>query len=304
MKTYTLRLVVVLFLVFTLGSYVNAQDVNRVPPLEIFCGQSIEGEFVEALEERNYALNATAGTTVNISVNAISERPQILAMVMDPSNTGIAISDGDLRYGGDGYSIVYLNPQLSIDNLVLPASGVTTIRLVNFGFAVYNFARDQYGSPSPGGGVGAYTLSITCIDRDGNPITGSEDGPEGSNGGGGTTEINLPDLSTVGVIPLSAGMAMGGNTASVNAYTIVGDEGQRVRLDLRRSSGNLNLGLVILAPSGEVLGFSTLVRSVDLSLEVTLPVSGQYTVGVFVVNLAPPTGPEPTAFQLQATLSG
>jgi hypothetical protein len=308
MKSKLYLSVVLLLLVFLSVNFVNAQDINRVPPLEITCGDIIEGEFVTALEERTYTLNAAAGTTVDIAVNAISDQPRFIAMVTDPSNFGIAIRDGQMRSGRDGYYIVNVQSQVQIEDLILAATGAYTIRLANFEFSVYSFEANRYSFPRPEGGVGAYTLTINCIDRNGNPILPPEQSPDPLPAPVQPTASLIPDLSSVALIPLIAGVPMGGGVAidpgAPTAYIIEGSEGQQLTLSLQRLAGNLNLGVVVLAPNNEALSFASLIGGGELSLSATLPTSGSYTVGIFRVDIAPPAVPEPTAFQIQATLSG
>jgi hypothetical protein len=47
---------------------------------------------------------------------------------------------------------------------------------------------------------------------------------------------------------------------------------------------------------------ASLVTSSDLTTTIPLPAAGQYTIGVFRVDLLPPAGPQPTAFQVGAAV--
>jgi hypothetical protein len=44
-------------------------------------------------------------------------------------------------------------------------------------------------------------------------------------------------------------------------------------------------------------------NSFVLNTRFTLPTAGQYTIGVFRIDLLPPAAPEATAFQVQGTLN-
>jgi hypothetical protein len=61
----------------------------------------------------------------------------------------------------------------------------------------------------------------------------------------------------------------------------------------------MNLGLVVLSESNEIFFQASLVTSEALSTRFTLPVAGQYTIGVFRIRLVEPAAVEPTVFQLK-----
>ncbi len=63
----------------------------------------------------------------------------------------------------------------------------------------------------------------------------------------------------------------------------------------------MNLGLVVLSASNEVFFQASLVTSEALSTRFTLPVAGQYPIGVFRISLVEPDEVEPTVFQLKVT---
>ncbi len=86
-------------------------------------------------------------------------------------------------------------------------------------------------------------------------------------------------------------------------YTLNASADDVLDLTFTRLSGNLNLGLVVLWADNQVVFQASLVTSETLSTRFTLPSAGQYTIGVFRIDLLPPAAPEATAFQLQATLN-
>jgi hypothetical protein len=85
--------------------------------------------------------------------------------------------------------------------------------------------------------------------------------------------------------------------------TFDGNVGDTFALDFSKLSGNLNLGLVVLSANNEVVFQASLVTSDSLSTRLALPSAGQYTIGVFRIDLLPPANPEATAFQITGTLN-
>ena len=66
----------------------------------------------------------------------------------------------------------------------------------------------------------------------------------------------------------------------------------------------MNLGLVVLSAENEVFFQASLVTTASLATQFTLPAAGQYTIGVFRINLVEPAEVEPTVFQLKVTTTG
>jgi hypothetical protein len=91
--------------------------------------------------------------------------------------------------------------------------------------------------------------------------------------------------------------------SDITAFNFEANAGDVMQLDFNRLAGNLNLGLVILSANNEVVFQSSLVTSQTLSTRLTLPSAGQYTIGVFRIDLLPPANPEATAFQITGTLN-
>ncbi len=287
-------------------------DVNLVPPQDIVCGDNIEAEFTTIREERTYSITADAGTTVTVTIRSIAQQPRMFALVTDPSDFGIAISDGRMDAGQTVYFPGTLQSQIQLKDLILPATGKYTLRLVNFVFRNFNFSNSDYMvSPYDGvGGTGLYSILIECINRNGTPIPPLEDS------GSDTTQSNdtpqspiesiLPDFSIVARIPLILDLPMGGgisgNANSLSAYSFEGVKDQQLTLDIKRIAGNLNIGVIVFSPSNEVLSLSSLIGVNNLAVSSILPSDGQYTVGVFRLDLLSPSTTENTAFQIQASL--
>jgi hypothetical protein len=110
------------------------------------------------------------------------------------------------------------------------------------------------------------------------------------------------DFSSVAEIPLLLDTVMTGVIPTGNeilGFTLDAAAGDTLDLSYTRVSGNMNLGLVVLSESNEVFFQASLVTSEALSTRFTLPVAGQYTIGVFRISLVEPEDAEPTVFQLK-----
>jgi len=91
-----------------------------------------------------------------------------------------------------------------------------------------------------------------------------------------------------------------GNT--VLGYTFQGKANATVSLSFTRSSGNLNLGLVVLSADNKVVFQASLISSITLTTQFTLPADGEYTIGIFKIDLLPPFSPQATAFKIQVQM--
>jgi hypothetical protein len=125
----------------------------------------------------------------------------------------------------------------------------------------------------------------------------------------GTGFPGLPavDFTNVAKIPMVGGTPMTGAVtptgSEILGYTLDGKVGNTVELGVNKLSGNLNLGVVVLSADNKVVFQASLVTSTALTTTFTLPSDGQYTIGVFRVDLLPPDAPQPTAFQVTAKVS-
>jgi hypothetical protein len=169
-------------------------------------------------------------------------------------------------------------------------------------------------------GVGLYTLYIGCTLRDGTVI---QPGEAPSTSGGGTTSpqqsqqpafsgVGFPglapvDFSQVARLPLPAGMPMGGAVTATGGeiigYTVNVNAGDKLDLNFTRASGNLNLGLVVLSSDNKVVYMAALVTSETMTTRFVVPAAGEYTIGIFRLDLLPPPDPQPTAFQIQVAVN-
>lgn len=114
------------------------------------------------------------------------------------------------------------------------------------------------------------------------------------------------DMSVVARGPLSMEAATYGVSPLDNqiyGFVVDAGAGDTLALSYTRSSGNINLGLVVLSENNEVFFQASLVISESLSTRFTLPEAGEYTIGIFRISLVEPAQAEPTLFQIKGVLN-
>jgi hypothetical protein len=272
---------------------------------EVQCGSIIEGEFTLAYQdgEQTYTIPLAPGDVLGVSGEVVGDFLGFGIAVYAPTTGRVAATHlfAPVR-GSAAFGVRSAYPEVpSIDTGALSERGTYTILL-------------HPNSP------GLYTLYIGCTLRDGTvinpgdtpsgeqpveePIVLSVEMPANFIGFPGLAPV---DFASVARIPMIAATPMTGaitpTGGEILGYTLDANTDDVLDLTFTRLSGNLNLGLVVLSADNQVVFQASLVTSQTLSTRFTLPSDGQYTIGVFRIDLLPPAAPEPTAFQLQATLN-
>jgi hypothetical protein len=259
---------------------------------KVKCGTILESEFTKNNEVQVFLLTMQARDSFTASVEPVGDHMGFNVTVSGPSGVPIA---------GDPYN-TYQAP--SVDSGTLSARGVYNIKVAN-------------GTT----GVGLYTLSIGCVTSRGTIEPGDAPQPTPTPAPLPTpttrpallepqpafTGVGFPglapvDFATAVVMPLVLDTPMTGVIPIGNeilGFTLDAAAGDTLDLNYTRVSGNMNLGLVVLSENNEVFFQASLVTSAALSTRFTLPVAGQYTIGVFRISLVEPEEVEPTVFQVK-----
>lgn len=301
-------------LVFGSVTTIHAQDaIQRSAPVTVSCGTEIEGEFSSNLQENVYTIEMNAKDKFNVAINPIGRGLSTFLFVTGPTNLIVTTSPTTAGFDQSRVYRYRTEAQPMIDTGILGSNGLYTIRVVNF----YN--NDGYVSESDTyydyliepTGIGIYTLSIGCTLQDGTEIYPGDnlqtDDPN-------VTEI--PGFGFPGLAPVDFSQALVSSLAvgqpvsatippgldAVISYTLDAQAGQPIDLTFTRTSGNLNLGLVVLNAENQVVFQASLVAANRVNAQLTLPTSGTYTIGVFRIDLLPPAAPEATGFQIEAAL--
>jgi hypothetical protein len=312
-----IKIIIVIHCLLLWSNFVLGQvEVQRGTPVTAECGGIIEGEFSTNAEEHNYTIQLSAGDTLDLSIEPLGGQLSTILFVSGPTNLGVVISMGSTNDPAR-YQYPELMAAPAVNTGQLSASGIYTIRITNFVFRFYRFAQDSYQDFLEAGGVGVYTLYVGCTLRDGTVIapgdvlvTDSSGETEITNEDSGTAaQSNLTPITFPGAanIPLSSGVTAPGvmspEGVPTYTYTFSAVAGDIFSLQVDRTSGNLNLGIVLLSPAGEIVFYGGLLINNSLPVAFNLPADGQYTIGIFRVDLIPPAAPEATTFQVLGTLN-
>ena len=93
------------------------------------------------------------------------------------------------------------------------------------------------------------------------------------------------------------------NGGEILGYLFEAEADDTVQIDFTRLSGNANLGIVVINENSDVIFQSSLVTTQTLTTQFTVPSAGEYTAGVFRIDLLPPDNPEATAFQMRVEVN-
>lgn len=261
---------------------------------EVVCGTERESVFVSNDETHVFLLTMNALEAFTASVEPVGTNMLFYMELYGPT---------DVRIINGGYL-----ETVSLNSDILSADGTYTIK-------VYNSTR----------GVGRYILSIGCKTNEGSVAPGDVPQPTSTPAPAPTATprsalpeeipafdgIGFPgiapvDMSQVARVPLPLEASPYGIAPLDNqifGFLVDAEEGDVLDLSYTRTTGNMNLGLVVLSENNEVFFQASLVTSDSLSTALMLPEAGEYTIGVFRISLVEPSELEPTVFQISGSLN-
>jgi len=283
MKNLIKFIVISLFLLM-LSSFVFGQGVG----IPIECGSIIQADFVSNLQN-----SRIPGELYNIELNTGDRLEVTLTPLSDLSNVRFSLFNPDnFELFDTGWGMPTGQPD-TYNEIVAPSPGIYTIR-----------AEADIKSE--------YMLEVGCVLRDGTIISPGDAPPVPTPNP--TTDLTLFDylglsdkIANGVIVPLQADVTNAGSIApafpGIFGYSFSAEAGQTMSFDFTRTDGNLNLGVVLLSGDNQVAFQASLVTSNTLSTELTIPASGEYTLGVFRIELIPPDAPENTTFTLTGSLN-
>ncbi len=288
---------VLLLMLFFSVPLVSGQKV----PTPLQCGQIIESEANQQYDEQKYSIILAPGDSVDVSSETVGDYMRLSLILEAPTTGVVAASYRNSYLHGAGWPPQYNSDTASFETDTLSERGnyILTVR-----------------ANSPG----LYILFIGCQLRDGTvigpgDITTLQESAEApvanihplsvpTFGFAGLTPV---DFASTVRLPVSTGAPItGGITPTggeILGYLINGNKDDIAELQFTRLSGNLNLGLVVLSENNTLVFQASLITSSILTTQFTLPSTGEYTIGIFRVDLSPPDNPEPTGFQIQISLN-
>jgi len=291
---------------FTPKSFAQSQSLLK-------CGDIVRGELTQSEQTKIdfagknpirygdfYRVQIEAGTKIALSIKPLGNTLNVGFILLDSANNPVfwvnrtksgqaeKLDDFTLGSSKQGLIVVGMAPD-RVDEQT------------DLGFYYSDYGRY----------FGAYEIRLGCTLSDGTIIE------PGDAAGASPTKVpsiatlpgvgfpGLPpvDFSQVAKIPLIVGTPMTGaitpTGGEILGYMFDGKANSTAELTFTRLSGTLNLGLVVLSDDNKVVYQASLVTSKSMTTTFTLPKDGKYTVGVFKIDLLPPTSPEATAFQVQ-----
>jgi hypothetical protein len=290
-KRFVLSLAVALVVITT--SEFSLSKVFAQAEQAVECGDIVESEFTNENQYHNYVLKMAPRESFKVALEPVGDYLLTRIDLYGPTGRKLA---------SDPYYDIEFTKAPTVSSSNLSATGLYKISVRN-------------------SGIGLYTLYIGCVTTNGpiepgdipqpiptpaplpiaTPRSALSDAASAFTGTGfpGLAPVDFADAVTV---PLLLGEKMTGVVPLDNqilGFTLDAAANDTLDLSYTRVSGNMNLGLVVLSESNEVFFQASLVTSESLSTRFTLPVAGQYTIGVFRISLVEPEEVEPTVFQVK-----
>jgi hypothetical protein len=158
----------------------------------------------------------------------------------------------------------------------------------------------------------AYTLTVDCIqiNADSSASTSevqSQVGPQSTSPAFGFPGLPAVDFASAVRIPLTfdtpTQSGFPPSSDAVLGFTFEANADDVLDLSFERRTGNLNIGLVVLSADNQVVYMAALISSQTNNSRFTLPSTGEYTIGMFRIDLVTLASPEATDFTITATLN-
>lgn len=273
---------------------------------DIVCGAILDGTFTDSFEH-GYRIVLPVGAILNVDVVENAPQNDVRFFVYNYAGEPTLTQDGVIS--GSPITGAYTAAQR------LPGSDIYLIQVFD----------NNYTS-------GSYTVSVGCELPDGTIIEPGDraqvidpaeydalyeaeieaQAAAGASSVADFSGYGFPGLDAVSFeaainVPLvfdapnTGSLAADGGTPY--AYTFSASAGDALDLSFARLSGNLNLALAVVHDQNTVVFYSGMVAEGTLFMRFTLPLDGDYTIGVYAPNLLPPDDPAATVFQLQVTLN-
>lgn len=107
-----------------------------------------------------------------------------------------------------------------------------------------------------------------------------------------------PDLTRTVSVPLATGIA---NTGVITpefeglfTFTFEAQALELVELNVERSTGNLNVGVVVVDSDNTVIYLAHLITGRTLATQIEVPAAGEYAIGFYPLPIPPPAPPQAT----------
>lgn len=295
MQRIEIAIPIFVILLVCLSFLSTEQKIDAQSTSQLECGDIVEGEFLEDVEDIRYIIDANAGDQLSLAVDPFGEFLETRIVLYGPTGQEVTATYG----GNTAYPNTVPEPVLNTGEL--SANGTYTVEIRN------------YSWPDDPEGVGVFLLSIECTLRDGTMIAAGASAsdetttsPPDASTSSTFSGFGFPGLAAVdftgGIeIPISRGLPLTVPLGSdVALYTYEASDGETATLNVSRVSGDISIGVtVIKSDTNEIVFFGAMPASNNLSIDLEFPSSGSYAIGLFRVDTVERVG---TSGAVQLTL--
>ena len=292
---------------------VGLSAVGKINPVEgqkgamVTCGSTTPSKFTANKQVQVFALYIPVpGTRVAASIKPTGETLETYVVLKD--------SDGNEKSKSAVASyLTELEP--AITSPVLSSDG-------SYSLEVYNGVS----------GSGNYRITVSCFGENGEEFRTDDSGkivgdnasasasnnptpvPSASNATLNTSEDffgfrGLPQVTFDGIsTPIEFSKLVTATlpaNAKLGAYIGYAFDFQQssdtIELRARRTAGNMNIGLALISADNKTYFFSTLIMGDEITARIKVDAPGEYTLGVFRIDLVPPKKQEKTVIVVQLT---
>lgn len=266
---------------------IRCQQGQSTQQLE--CGDKVQAEFDSSDDEVEFYIDLDAGDI--LVLRGTSPDAQFVIQFHAPP-------DWTNRLGES--APLSFNPSLT--TIPAPVQGT------------YNVEADN-NKDGVSGGTGRFGLQVGCITQNGDVLivpvarfacVGACQIAGGTEAGGGNraSVLRLPETAGLDNEIISLNSSVNGVISSdgseIYSYSLQVEQTQTISLNLARTSGNLDLGMVVIQGSS-ILYQAGLLGSDSTQLRLVQLPATRYTIVVYQVSVLLPTSPQATSFTLSIT---
>ena len=267
---------------------------SQSPAIPVHCGDIAQAEFTSPESFVTFSLNMSAGDSFSFQTERYGDYLRFNIVLNQSQGTAIFAPPGNAIETARGQLFKFSNstlPDIEMSTGILGESGEYTIRLRN------------------GESNGAFRLKIRCVLADGTVINPGDIPPDDASPttpapvftGNGFPGVAPVDFSAGIELPLTKGQPTVGAVANdISLYTYNAVAGEVATLSISRASGDISIGVTVInKDTNEIIFLGGMPSSDKLSVELTFPAAGMYSIGLFRLDTAERAG---TSGAVQITL--
>jgi hypothetical protein len=244
------------------------------------CGDIIENEFTRNREVQQFKIELAAGDKLKIEGKPIGDTLAFMIAIFGPSGLPIAAND-------NFFGRVSIMRQPVAETSTLSATGTYTVIAVNNDATLYDSGPDKtFTEWSRKGGVGAYSLLVSCVKRDGTRINAGQVAQPtqqpANTSNTSAANSGLPLVAATGAVslPLALGQPTTVAVESSITYAIMlpAQPGDKYEIAITRQGGMVPLALTVYDPSKAVIFALAMGNSATFTTEIEISATGEHTL--------------------------